>query len=1027
MNLRLLLLLPLLLVSPSWATVCKWADVPPVIDGKDDDAAWKVAMHVGNFQRAWVENPAKREPYTKTDAKLCWDRDHLYFFARMEDADLFATHTEHDGNLWDDDVFELFFKPAVDFPGYYEFEFNPHNAVLDFYFPRRGGGAVRRFRSDFKFHVQTQVKLQGTLNKWTDKDEGWTIEGKIPWKDFVRAGGRPRAGDTWQYAACRYDFSVDFEGPNLSSNAPLKKLSFHRYEDYLPLVFEGPQPSHPPVSGMKIKGKPGKPDPFKVVRAYPNLTGAPMPISAIAVPGTSHMLAITQDRAYARTQIVTFEDREDVENARVILEQQGTAYDLAFHPGFAENRYLFIGWNDGKKTLVSRFIFDGETLSSETVFLTWEGNGHNGAAIDFGPDGMLWLTTGDGTSDSDTLLNGQRTNVLHAKLLRIDVDNPSDGKPYSVPKDNPYVDDDRFVPETWAYGFRNPWRLDVDEKSGQVWVGQNGQDLWEQAYLVQKGANYGWSIVEGSHPFYPDRERGPHPIQLPAVEHSHAEARSLTGGIVYHGQDLEGLEGHYIYGDYSTGKIWAVKYDGEKVSEPQELADTLLNITDFNLDTRGGLLVLDHGDQPGAGGFFRLEPVQATEGENDFPKKLSQTGLFADVSKRELAEGVVPYAVNSPQWADGANQDWAIALPAFPDEGGQLVTEKIGFKRNRPWDMPEGTVLMKTLSFGASPVETQILTLQAGDWAGYSYRWNAQGTDATLVGEDGQDVTLVIPGENNSNRKQPWRYASRAECMFCHSRAAGFALGMNTLQMNREFPSAKILPKSQLAALDRMGFFEDDWAKETKNAFIAEFTQKEKAAGQTQEKAAQLAKRHVKELFGGERAFAHPKSDRLAFSPESAGFKKLASPHDETSNLDERARAYLHTNCANCHTGAGGGNAAINLSVNFPDEKRELFGVKPKHLDFGLPDAQLVATGKPDSSVLLHRMGMSGPGQMPIIGRKVVDEKGVGLIREWISSMEGAQGKSQPKPEPAPEPLPVEKPAQTKPKPFGDNYPRFKR
>ena len=991
MKYLLLFLVALSLSITSNATICKWADVPPIIDGKDDDAVWKVAEHVGDFQRAWVENPDQRKPLTETDAKICWDRESLYFFARMEDGDLFATHTEQDGNLWEDDVFELFFKPSQDFHGYYEFEFNAQNAVLDFYFPRRGGGTVPRFRKDFKFHIETAVKLDGSLNKWTDHDKGWTVEGKILWKDFIRAGGRPRAGDTWSYAACRYDYSVDFEGPNLSSNAPLKKLSFHRYEDFLPLTFEGPQTSYIPITDLKVKGAPGKPAPFKLERAYPELEGLKMPISTVAVPGSSQMLAITQDYAYGPTSVVTFEDREDVEELKVLMKLKGTAYDFAFHPDFENNGYLFLGWNDGKRTIVSRFNFDAESMTfnedSETEFLTWEGNGHNGAAIDFGPDGFLYVTTGDGSTDSDVLLNGQRTNVLHAKLLRIDVNQTSEKKPYSIPADNPFVDNPDFAPETYAYGFRNPWRIDVDEVTGQIWVGNNGQDLWEQVYFVEKGANYGWSVVEGSRPFYPNREAGPTPISKPALEHSHAESRSLTGGLVYHGEALPMLKGHYVYGDYSTGKIWATIHDGEELLGPIELVDTPLNITDFNLDSQGELLVLDHGDRTG-GGFYRLVPVADEQEENDFPKTLSETGLFSDVSKHELAPGVLPYSVNSERWADGAIQKRALAIPAYPNDEGKHVPERIQFNMNRAWIMPEGTVLIKTLSFPSGNkqrlVETQMLTLQNGDWAAYVYKWNAEGTDATLVEEGGEDVLLEDLGEGKA-----WRYASRAECMFCHSRAGGFALGMDTLQINRNHDyKDPHWPRNQLAAWDHIGLFSDNWVNAIRTE-LEEDIQKQ-AHGEDlvdPKKVKAKAKREVRELFGGARAYKHPLSDRLAISPESSKYSKQVAPFDESKPLNDRAWSYLQTNCANCHIGAGGGNAAINLAIGFPDEKRELVNVKPKHLHFNLPNARLVSPGKPGSSVLLHRIGLTGVGKMPIIGRNTVDHKGLELIREWIASM----------------------------------------
>src|SRR5205085_740304 len=155
-------------------------------------------------------------------------------------------------------------------------------------------------------------------------------------------------------------------------------------------------------------------------------------------------------------------------------------------------------------------------------------------------------------------------------------------------------------------------------------------DLWEQAYLVKKGANYGWSVTEGSHPFYPNRQKGPHFVTPPTVEHSHSEARSLTGGIVYYGKKFPELEGAYIYGDYSTGRVWGVRHDGTKILWHKELCDSRLQITGFAIDSRGEILITDHrgNDQ---GGLYTLEALTKESGPSTFPRTLSASGLFRSV------------------------------------------------------------------------------------------------------------------------------------------------------------------------------------------------------------------------------------------------------------------------------------------------------------------------------------------------------------------------------------------------------------
>jgi uncharacterized repeat protein (TIGR03806 family) len=544
-----------------------------------------------------------------------------------------------------------------------------------------------------------------------------------------------------------------------------------------------------------VVGFPGPPPPYRVVRTFPRLQVV-FPIAVAHQPGSDRLLLIQQMQAWTgHGRLLRIKDEPDPDSFELLLTLDGIAYGLAFHREFARNGYLYIGGNgpmNGKKqTRITRYTMEPKPPyhldpKSAKVIIEWDSDGHNGGDLAFGNDGMLYVTSGDGTSDSDTNHAGQDLSKLLSKVLRIDVDHPDPGKMYSVPKDNPFVGQTGVRPETWAYGMRNPWRLHIDRKTGDIWVGQNGQDLWEQVYLVQKGANYGWSAYEGSHPFYVDRMRGPSPLSLPIAEHPHSEMRSLTGGVVYYGEKLPELRGAYIYGDWSTGKIFGIKHDHGRVTWHRELATTTLQITGFGLDSKGELLIADHG----GGAYYRLEPTPHQEQPARFPTKLSETGLFVSVPEHRLHPALIPYSVNAPLWSDGADKERFIALPGLT---------QIEFTPAHGWNFPEGTVLVKTFSLemaadGKRRIETRLLTKQQGQWYGYSYLWNSAQTDAELVAAEGADRDYQMRG----GRKQTWHYPSRVECMVCHSRAANFVLGPSLLQMNKG---------DQLQRLEALGVF----------------------------------------------------------------------------------------------------------------------------------------------------------------------------------------------------------------------------
>lgn len=219
---------------------CRFTDGPITIDGKADEPAWARAQVIDQFRIPWAPPGPAREPRSPTRARLLWDDQHLYFFAEMPDRDLYADITEHQGELWYNDVFELFFKPAADKLAYYEFEVNAANATLELAIPARGAGGYPRFKKTTRVEMKTAVTLDGSLNRWQDRDQGWTVEGRFRWSDFAPTGGRPRSGDSWAFNLCRYDYSVDFESPELTCIAPLTRPDFHRYEEFVPLRFTSP-------------------------------------------------------------------------------------------------------------------------------------------------------------------------------------------------------------------------------------------------------------------------------------------------------------------------------------------------------------------------------------------------------------------------------------------------------------------------------------------------------------------------------------------------------------------------------------------------------------------------------------------------------------------------------------------------------------------------------------------------------------------------------------------------------------------
>ncbi|MEO7732288.1 MAG: PQQ-dependent sugar dehydrogenase, partial [Kofleriaceae bacterium] len=539
---------------------------------------------------------------------------------------------------------------------------------------------------------------------------------------------------------------------------------------------------------------------------------------------------------------------------------------------------------------------------------------HKGGTINFGPDGFLYLGLGDGGDGDDTCGSGQRRKTLLGKILRFDINAPAGM--YKIPTDNPFVGDDTFRPEIWTWGHRNPFRWSFDQGTGDLWVGDVGQGTWEEIDRVTKGGNYGWNLCEGFH------RRGSATMLCnlaglidPVVEHPRMEARSIVGGYVYRGTAMPSLVGTYIYGDYETGNIWALTFDPTNKPTPKILmtvaAETLVA---FAQGHDGEMYTVQFPSAAAPAQISKLVPSGAVMPDK-FPKLLSGTGCVDPNDPTKPASGLIPYDVNSPLWSDGADKQRWFAIP-----DGKTIT----ITDTNDWDLPIGSVSVKTFSVGGKRIETRLFMRHTdGNWAGYTYEWNADGKDATLL--EGGKAKAV-------GSSQVWAYPSRSQCIQCHSVAAGGTLGLETAQLNRDnVYVATNRVSNQLATLDHIGIF-------------------------------------------------------TAPLPQTPDASPKLSPPSGTDSLELRSRAYLHSNCAHCHQPNGGGQGSMDLRY-FKSFKDTLTCNQAATQGPVSGAAKLLVPGKPAMSIISTRIHATDSKRMPPVGVSIPDMVGDQLLDDWITSL----------------------------------------
>ncbi len=689
-----------------------------------------------------------------------------------------------------------------------------------------------------------------------------------------------------------------------------------------------------PWTASRLKGTPTRPSDYRISRVFVRHS-FDHPTSMQATPSNGEML-ITQMNGSILT-ISSSDDSADKHRVGELAQLAGgdvNLFSAALHPDFAKNGYLFVCLvhpEGGRHTRVSRYsttrnaagqvVLNGD---SEQVIIKWPSGGHNGGCLRFGPDGLLYISTGDGSGPNppDGRTTGQDVTDLMGAVLRIDVDRKTGDANYTIPADNPFVDSDAARAEIFAYGLRNPWKFGVDSQTSDVFVADNGWETWEMVHHVKNGQNCGWPVMEGRAELRTEVEVGPTPVVPPARDHHHSEANSVIGGPVYRSEKLSGLNGFFIYGDYITGTIWGLKSDGDDYVY-RDVVDTDLRIVDFTQGSNGELFVLDYDY---TGGIYELLPNGVEDLSAEFPRLLSETGLFESVREMKPASGVVDYDVVVPRWQDGAVAKRWVAVPGLQSIGGEVDAASPEY--------PDGTVLVKHLSILSTPptpLETQILHYDNGVWNPYSYLWRDDGTDALLVTSIGANKSVSWPdnSEDASAATRTWRASATNECRLCHNAGSNFVLGFTPNQLQKKLGSGRDTTTHH-QALRRAGVLETS--------------------------------RPV---------------DATAI---------LVDPHDEDKDLNDRARSYLHANCGICHHKAGNAIVSFYLNRELPFEglnTNKGTGIGT----FGMQNAKIITPGDPYRSVLMYRMSKLGYSRMPYIGSQAVDSRGVALIAEWIRSL----------------------------------------
>ena len=729
-------------------------------------------------------------------------------------------------------------------------------------------------------------------------------------------------------------------------------------------------PTAPPIFG------------YTATNAFPNLA-LTNPVCITSPPGETNRLfivekhgrivVITNLAAPTRTVFMDITSRVTTGSdtgASGVSDERGLL-GLAFHPGYTTNGIFFVFYT-GNATTVSTGLHDilaryhvsatdpnqGDASSEVRLIAQRDQyNNHNAGDLHFGPDGYLYVSLGDEGGGDDTGQNSQRIDKdFFSAMMRLDVDkrpgslapnpHPSSTTNYAVPPDNPFVnttsfnglpvDPNQVRTEFWAVGLRNPWRFSFDPLDGTLYCGNVGQGTRESIDIITKGSNSGWNYWEG---FYQRTNSSQIPsgfvLTPPLIDYPRSQGVAVMGGVVYRGQRLSQLYGAYIYGDYGSGRIWALRHDGTNVTE-----NTQLFVDDAN--SFGAAGVVAFGTDPGNGDVLYADVrngtnsaikrivYNSTQTGASLPTTLADTGAFSDLTTLTPNAGIVPYDINVPFWSDNALKSRWFSVPN--------TNLTISFSPNANWSFPTGSVWIKHFELeltngvpsSRKRIETRFIVRNQSGVYGITYRWGDSLTNATLVPEQGMDESLVIDEGSGVLRTQIWHYPSRQECLQCHTGGGGLALGFNTAQMNREYDYDGSVT-NQLAALSQAGYFDT------------------------------------------------PVTNVHALSA-------LAQATNSAVSLEYRVRSYLAANCAQCHEGPGSvQEVPWDARITTPTSQAGIINGSLLQ-NAGDTNNRVIAPGSLAHSMLLSRISTRGANQMPPLDSTIVDTQAIALVSAWITN-----------------------------------------